>query len=292
MPKLTVSSMIAGMWLVLFVPIARAQDAVPAPETAKVLQAMYLADADRYEFFADAERSVALRREPMPVMHWASHNDWSGDLFVWERHGRAEIIGCILSGPGGGANRNFYHEFHALSVKPLPSQGLPDGKEWAPVTAGLEFQPIPDAPSPAESDKTRLTQMRSLARDFDVHMDFEGSEWKLRLLPQPIFRYRRPADAAGLDWLDGAVFAFVMTTGTDAEVLMVLEARKVENGWQWQYAPARITNKPAWMKRDDKEIWRVGGYEHEAGLITRPYTTFYAESKAVKQPDQKLNTEN
>ena len=259
-------------------------DADPRAAQTRVLQAIYREGADRYEFFADAERETKLTREVQPVLHWASPNDWSGDIFVWQRLGRPEVVGCILSGPANAGGRMFFHEFHALTLKPLPPQQLPDGKVWAPESTGVEFRPIPDAPLPADAKPARLVQMRNLAKQFDVRTHFDNAEWELRLLPQPMFRYQPPPQNASPDWLDGALFTYVLTTGTDAEVLILIEARKTEGGaWQWQYAPARITNRPAWIRLGEEEVWRVEGHSEEAGTITRPYTTFYAGTRSMNE---------
>lgn len=254
---------------------ASAEETGDKAADGKLLQAAYAHDAETYQFFADAGHTRKLSREPKPVLHWASPDDWSGDIFVWSDNGRPAIVGCTLSGPRNGGGRMFFHEFHALGTEPLPSQDLPDGKTWAPTTAGLTFMPIDRAPVPGANEKERLTQMRTLAREFAAHTRFGDSDWELRLLTQPMARYQRTKESSS-DWLDGAVFTYVLTTGTDAEVLLVLEARKVGDTYRWHSAPARITNRPAWMIHRGKEFWRVDTHTEEAGAITRPYTTFYA----------------
>ena len=47
---------------------------------------------------------------------------------------------------------------------------------------------------------------------------------ELRLLPQPLYRYE-PNDGDS-PMVDGAVFGYVWTIGTDPEVLLVVEARR------------------------------------------------------------------
>ncbi len=266
--------------LVWGVPAAAAQD----PATAKdPLRAAYLADAQSYQFVDRDARPLVM--SPQPVLHWASPDDWSGDIFVWSHAGRPEILGSMIAGPAAGEKRPFYHEFHALSTGPLPRQVFPSGVVWEAPQPGIELQPVPEAPDVANTDAARLRQMRTLIRDFSAHTFFSESRWELRLLTQPIYRYRRPDGATSpTEWIDGAVFVYVLTTGTDAEVALVLEARTTENGSQWQYAPVRITNRPAWMKFQDAEIWRVDRHDEVAGTITRPYTTFYAGDKVIQAP--------
>ena len=73
----------------------------------------------------------------------------------------------------------------------------------------------------------------------------KGREWELRLLPQPLYRY----ESTDPDVLDGAVFAFVTSAGTDPEVFLVLEARKPAGSGEpaWQYALARFTDLNLWV---------------------------------------------
>src|SRR5579885_1793645 len=96
----------------------------PAPSATKELQKVYQADAEDYRFFADTEHQHPLDFVSKPVMHWASPDDWSGDVFVWTHRGRPEFIGCMLSGPRPGGERMIFHEFHALNLSPLPAQKL------------------------------------------------------------------------------------------------------------------------------------------------------------------------
>jgi hypothetical protein len=274
---------IAGVLAGLTTSLGRAEEPLADSAQAKALQAVYLADANEYHFFADADHKTELTREPKPVLHWASPNDWSGDLFVWTHQGRPELIGCILSGPSSAGKRLFFHEFHALTLGVLPPHSMARGREWAPNEVGLKFTDIPGAPLPAETEKSRLVQMRSLARDFVSHTHFDGSEWELRLLPQPMHRYQRPARDPSPDWLDGALFTYVLTTGTDAEVLLIIEARQVGDEFRWQYAPARITNRPAWMLHQGKEIWRVEGFTEPSGPNPSHYTTFFAGDRVTEE---------
>ncbi|MDX1965555.1 MAG: hypothetical protein SFV23_00165 [Planctomycetaceae bacterium] len=268
---------VVPLFLVWGVQSAQAED---PPAMKDPLRAAYLNDARTYQFVGGDARPLVM--EPQSVLHWASPDDWSGDIFVWTQSGRPEIIGSMLAGPASGEMRPFYHEFHALSINRLTRQTLPNGVVWDAPAPGIILKPVPGAPDVAAGEAARLRQMRSLIRDFSAHMMFNDSRWELRLLTQPIFRYRRPEGAATpADWIDGAVFVYVLTTGTDAEVALVLEARPVETDIQWQYAPVRITNRPAWMNHKGSEIWRVDRHDELAGTITRPYTTFYAGDKQI-----------
>ena len=112
--------------------------------------------------------------------------------------------------------------------------------------------PVDAAPPPADSERLRLTQMRNLAREFHGWMKSDGDVSELRLLPQPIYRYQAPDRGA----VDGAIFALVWN-GTDPEVLLILEERETDGALAWHYALARFNYRELWVKRLEKEIWRV-----------------------------------
>ena len=136
---------------------------------------------------------------------------------------------------------------------------------------------------PADSATARLTQMRTLSREFTAIMQAGDQPWELRLLPQPVFRYDVKVETSTpRDWLDGALFTFVWTTGTDAEVLLVIEARKHENEHRWHYAPVRLTNREVVLKHGEEQVWNVPAHAEQETDITRPYTTYYVRTAPVK----------
>ena len=124
--------------------------------------------------------------------------------------------------------------------------------------------------------------MRDLARRFTSQVDRENSKWEMRLLTQPIYRYEISDENSPV--VDGAIFAFVWTAGTDPEVLIAIEARKTDNGMRWYYAPARFTNREAWLQYHGKEVWRadpatVGIFD---GVTTTRYGAFQVKTIPVE----------
>ncbi|MGH7134256.1 MAG: hypothetical protein ACREHD_00865 [Pirellulales bacterium] len=116
---------------------------------------------------------------------------------------------------------------------------------------------MPDAPATAETAPRRLRQMLGMANDFTaVLMDYrnndKGERQALRLLTSAVYRYSSP----DRDVKDGAIFAFVL--GTDAEVLLLLEARGAKGANRWQYALARLNSDELAAFCSGKEVWRVG----------------------------------
>jgi hypothetical protein len=253
----------------------------PRPADAKRsawLHEVYLRDASDYEFFLDAghRRKLALRREP--VMRWASESDYRGEVFVWTHDGRPGVVGCVFSGPQAGRrDRNVMHEFHSLAPVPLVGGGT-GASRWEPHEPGVTLEPVPDAGEPASGPARRLAEMRELVRRFSAHMTSDDRTWELRLLPQPIYRYEPAGE--GSDVIDGAVFSYVWTIGTDPEVLLVLEARRDAGRTRWHYAPARFTNREAWLKYRDREVWRVGAATTGIfdGVTSKPYGAFMVKT--------------
>ena len=107
--------------------------------------------------------------------------------------------------------------------------------DWSTREPGIKPTKIPDALPPARTASLRLTQMRHLARRFEATIppDIGDGQGSLRILAQPIFRYR--SESHGI--LDGAIFAFVM--GTDPELIVLIEAVESDDGHQWRFAAER-----------------------------------------------------
>jgi hypothetical protein len=257
-------------WLVLPILlslclVARGEDP-PAPrEPDSPLREQYQLAAKKYEFFLDQDRKVPLVFEPKPIFHWSSDNDWSGDVFVWTARGRPEVVGCVLSSPSK-PERTAIHEFHTLSTEPLGPAEMAAKYRWAPK-AGVEFKKLDGAP--AATAAGRLPQMRAISRDLHAFMESDG-KWELRLLPQPLLRYQ-PAEG---DVIDGALFSWVWSRGTDPEVVVAIECLRTKQGLEWRYAPLRFTTREVWVKHGDKEVWRVPVHREEGKEVcTGLYTT-------------------
>jgi hypothetical protein len=253
-------------WLLLLLPALIGQSPAPKDDSASQQAArikrerlleIYSRDAAEYTIYRDASRKdkVELRREPVYV--WTNpvrEGGQDGVVFVWTCRGRAEALGTFFSFPATGP-RNLYHEFHSLSLSVLDVQR--SGSHtwvWTPLAPGIELAPIAGAPRPARSASSRLSQVRALTRDFSASTrDDKERRWELRLLPQPLYRY----ESTDPDVLDGAVFAFVTSAGTDPEALLVLEARKPSDsdGPVWQYALSRFTDLDLWVRHKGKEIF-------------------------------------
>jgi hypothetical protein len=234
------------------------------------LRDYYAKIAAKYEFFHDLAKQQPLKLIEKPVMTWTNDPDWSGDVFVWNRGERPEVIGCILTGPADNKSRIAFQEFHLLADYPIAATDMQGEFRWAPQD-GLKIRPLEGAPEPAETPALRLAQMRRLMADFSAHMQAEGI-WELRLLTQPLLRYQPKEGPV----VDGALFTYVWTKGTDPELVLLLECRKAKEGQAWFYAPVRFTNREVWLKHRDTEVWRGPFHREQQGKeSTLIYTTRY-----------------
>jgi hypothetical protein len=125
---------------------------------------------------------------------------------------------------------------------------------WTPRGPGLTFAEIPNAPRPGSKPSVRLAQMKELLKRFSI-TEHPGAKENvvLRPMPHPIDRYADEKD--GL--VDGAIFVFA--TGTNPEVLALLEARGPNpEKATWHFAVTRITAARFEVAIDRREVWTEG----------------------------------
>jgi hypothetical protein len=253
-------------WLLLILsavlgqaPVAR--DDATAREAARNkrerLLRLYTSEAAEYTMYREASRKDKLELQREPVYVWTNplrEDGQDGAVFVWTCRGRAEVIGCIFTSPTIQP-RHVYHEFHSLALSVLDVQRSgAHAKSWTPLAPGVSVTPIAEEPPPLPSAAQRLAQMRRLTRDFTAStLDHKDRHWELRLLPQPLYRY----ESTDPDVLDGAVFAFVTSAGTDPEALLVIEARKPSGKDLpvWHFAAARFTDTELRVKHKGNEVF-------------------------------------
>ena len=210
-------------------------------------------DMTEFRFgFADKPDAKCELKE---VMKWSNpvRERQIGVVFVVVHDGRAEALTTVFSHPNGEDRLTIYDEFQSLSPQRLVATKN-GAAVWSTAKPGVILTPIPDAPPPADTPLARIRQMRNLAREFAGHsISYRPKEtkWELRMLTQPLYRY----EAKGGDVLDGAVFTFVSEAGTDPELIVLIEARKVGEHHVWHFAPARFSDHTLVLKHRDREVW-------------------------------------
>jgi hypothetical protein len=235
------------------------------------LMKLYTGEAEGYTIHHDASRRDKLELRPKPVYVWTNPlraGGQDGAVFVWTCQGRAEVLATFFSYPATG-QRRIQHELQSLAttVLDVSRQGPPGsrGQTWTPNVPGITFAAIPAVAAPASSPAQRLVQIRALARGFSgTTEDQNKNRWELRMLPQPLFRY----ESTDPDVLDGAVFAFVSSAGTDPEAILLVEARKAPGMSEpaWHFGLARFTDMNLVMRYKGKEVF-------SAPLLPKPRRT-------------------
>jgi hypothetical protein len=262
----------AMTWILLAAVVGQGKSAVgsesgQATKTKReFLLELYAHEAESYTIYRDASRKEPLELQHEPVYIWTNlvrEGEQYGSVFVWTYRGRAEAIGTFFSFPPKGT-RSLCHEFHSLSLTVLDVvHPAKQAGSWVPEAPGIELTALPVAPKPGRTTPQRLVQMRALSRDFSATTrDAKERQWELRLLPQPLYRY----ESTDPNVLDGAVFAFVTSAGTDPEAILVIEARPGAAGGQpaWHYAVGRFTDLNIVVRHKGQEIFSGPFIEHDA----------------------------
>ena len=222
-------------------------------KAAEILQALHLEEGAKWRMHLDSAHKTKAELNRKPVYIWSNptrSGGQNGSVFVWTFKGRPLIVGSIFSHPEAG-RRMVCHEFHSLATGPLFPERENAAEKWEPKAA-IKLEPLKGAAAPDVSPTRRLVQMRALAREFTGHsIDHTKERWELRLLSQPLYRFEKPEG----DIVDGSLFAFVTSAGTDPEVVLALEARKIEGGSAWFYRAVRFSDSNLYVQHKGKEVW-------------------------------------
>jgi hypothetical protein len=232
---------------------------------------------------SDPQQTLTLVGDPVITFENPVSQMWDGMMFVWTDRGRPA---AAVKSYYHSLNKRWGRTFVALSTEriEMSQQGQP---LWSPAQAGLAFAPLPDAPQPAADARRRLSQMRDIARRFSM-VDHWGlkdpTDWQLRLLTTPLFRYEAPVHHV----VDGAIFGYVANS---PEALVLLEARQSAEGLAWHYAASRFTRFEVTVSLDGKQVahfprleaWPASGvYFHDPALVPAYPFQRTAESDAAR----------
>jgi hypothetical protein len=195
------------------------------------------------------KKPVAVPLVETPLLRYADAGGITTDGTIWAfgEKGRPVALAGVFYLREEGKPDEWSCELLALHNSTVSATGGA-GWKWTPGEAHLRFNPLGGRVS--DDDKARLRQMKELARGFAVSDFFNGRPTQLRLMIQPLHRY---ADADG-GLIDGAIFSFA--SGTNPEVLVLIEARKAVSGVVgWHFACARMAAAPCLVKRGEVEVW-------------------------------------
>ena len=211
-----------------------------------------------------------MKLEPESILRWSNPVSGTvhGEVFVWTHNGCPQVVASIYH--YYSPRRYLATEFHSLARTQL-SATYKSQPVWSASSAGIAFKKIPGALVPANMASTRLRHMRAMARSFIVEFTNPKDEKeRLRLLPQPSFRYK----STDPDVLDGSLFIFAQ--GTNPEAILIIEARRIKGDYLWQFALARQTGYRLDAFYKDRHVWSVPtALGNEKLKRTGPYTVFY-----------------
>ena len=115
----------------------------------------------------------------------------------------------------------------------------------------LQFQPVPGAPVPPESDdRGRQFQMRMLSREFIAFEKLRKGLEELRLLPRPLVENIDPATKL----TRGAVFGEAVSTNPDGSLVLRIAPGK-EGKLEWTYAPVRMSYGGLKLQHKGEDVW-------------------------------------
>jgi hypothetical protein len=191
-------------------------------------------------------RELPLVDTPLLRFNDPARDFHDASLWAWGTEGRPI---CLLAMEQYGGQ----WWFELISLSPAKFTAEAETLKWTPQSAGLEMQPVPDAPRPAGEAVLRLPQMRELLNRLEAYeVDRLGKRFELRLMAKPLHRYSDP----GHDLQDGAIFAF--SYGTNPELLAIVEAvGETAQSAEWNVGFARCGAAEPHVLVNEKEIFRL-----------------------------------
>ncbi len=213
------------------------------------------------------ETSLTLRQEPVLTWTDPENGEIYGGVYLWSDRGRPGAIASIYKWYRPYTHST--HEFQSLSIDPIV--GTRAGQnDWRCSKPGVQWKPVPKAPSGGRTTTQRLTQMRLIAKKFTLELiDKDGSVDQLRLLSQPLYHFDQPVGNA----VQGTLFAFAR--GTDPEAFLLLEFRDEDGISKLHYSFARSNFLPTIARYDSAEVWRVERLDRATMKSgSEPYTKY------------------
>jgi hypothetical protein len=200
------------------------------------------------------ETGAVIERVEHPVLRYASPlwGGHHGTLWVWGKRGRpVAVLEMSLVQKDG----LWYRSFHSTTDAPLRLD-TPNEKSWTPKSSNVKFQPLPNAPPPADTPSARLRQMKAFAQKFSAHQlwtwrEGDGSRHELRMLTTPVHRY----EDRDQQLIDGALF--IIAQGTNPEATLFLEAVNPIDGGKpiWQFGIGRSSFAEHIVNYEDQEVY-------------------------------------
>ena len=190
----------------------------------------------------DTTRTAKLLDRPLIRYSDQPRKAYDSTLWLWldgDRPVAVQKVEAALNRDTG--ERKWVFCFASLTDGPSVSAEWPFGFEFRSKESGLQFQPVPGAPPPAESSRLRRSQLRTISREFNAELTLEPispNREQMRMLPHPLYEYPEGDEQP----LRGGIIGFA-SYGTNPSLLLVLEVRPDQDGTdRWHYSAARLMN--------------------------------------------------
>jgi hypothetical protein len=193
-----------------------------------------------------------------------------GGIWAW---GEGRPVAMIKSWRNADGRRT---RAFSLTSEALVTAHGPQALVWRPESLQVAPKPLTGAPVPDRSETVRLRHLKEQARRFSAYemWDPENSRFEMRLLVQPVHRYRDDERQI----IDGAVFLLAVDNNPQIVVLIEMLATET-NGSRWQYLLARVSSAELHVALDGREVWSedrtprivgspIGPYWH---MVTMPF---------------------
>ncbi len=211
----------------------------------------------------DTDKPIAPHQRPFFKYNDGARIIADGAIWAWGDSGRPVAMAKCWK----NANGTQTCAFSLTSDKQAITFG-PQSKTWRPEKTQIQPTELTGAPVPEDKAPVRLRQLKEQARRFTAHEFWnpENDRFELRLLPQPVYRYRD--ERLKID--DGAIF--LLAYDNNPQIILLLEILSPAEGKpRWQYSLARVSSADLRVHLDGKEIWSQG---RTPGIIGKP-TDFY-----------------
>jgi hypothetical protein len=252
--------------------VAAQSNSTPTAADDRLAQAAAHMDRIEMRLAGDLDRIVSRIEKPLLVFGDAARRNENGTLWAFGAEGRPlaflELYQAVEE------NAPWVHAVSLTGTDLVISQ-TPISGTWRPAITQIEPAAIPEVAPPLAREPQRLRQMKEIARRFTAHefWDPDNSRFELRLLVQPVHRYRD--ERRGV--LDGA--AFVLAHGTNPEVVLLIEAHGARpDQAQWRYSLARMGSAEFHVELDGREVWKRDRTPGIVGAPTDPYWLFVSRS--------------
>jgi hypothetical protein len=194
---------------------------------------------------ADGSEPRVLELRKQPVVTYGDETRFIKDstLWVWMDGDRPAVFQKIEVNDWVEGSPQWTWCFASASPELL--HGSWPGSVDRETTSGNSYRPVPNAMMPRDNPTAWPLEARSLSRKFSARC----AKDQLRLVSRPVLEFKAPKK--GVPY--GAVFSFA--TGTNPDVLLIVQVEEGPDGKLWTWAPLHMTSNDVGMTFEDEVIW-------------------------------------